>query len=170
MQKRTRKYLTKALKKKHDSLDVNTLKLKENLTISKGHLPKTFEKSSQKLNESNIKINSFLTNTRTPVDSFIDNLVEVKETLQPHVTQFFTPQVAIKQELELKNLPPVDLLFFNGNPVHWPEFIDNFYHRIRKKSLFNDSLCMDHLMNSQDNEAKKLLKTVGTNGYFMLWH
>ena len=78
--------------------------------------------------------------------------------------------MAIKQELELKNLPPVDLLCFNGNPVHWLEFIDNFYHRIRKKSLFNDSLRKDHLMNSQDNEAKKLLKTVGTNGYFMLWH
>ena len=65
--------------KKYDSLDVNTLKLKENLTISEGHLPKMFEKSSLKLNKSNIKINSFLTNTRAPVDSFIDNLVEGKE-------------------------------------------------------------------------------------------
>ena len=62
--------------KKHDSLDVNTLKLKKNLTISEDHLPKTFVKSSPKPNKSNIKIKSFLTNTRTPVDSFIDNLVE----------------------------------------------------------------------------------------------
>ena len=149
-----------------DSLEVNTLKLKENLTISEGHLLKTFEKSSPKPIKSNIIINSFLTNTRTPVDSFIDNLVEGKETLIPHVTQSFTPQEAIKQELELRNLPPVDLLRFSGNPVHWPEFMDNFYHGIHKKSSFNDSLRMDDLMNSLDGEAKKSVKTVGTNAYF----
>ena len=30
---------------------------------------------------------------------------------------------------------------------------------------FNDSLRVDHLMNSVDGEAKKSVKTVGTNGY-----
>ena len=88
-------------------------------------------------------------------------------------------QNILDEELEAKNnadlvaldskideLPPVDLLPFNGNPVHWPEFIDNFYHRIHKKSSFNYSLYMDHLMNSLDGEAKKSVKTVGTNGYF----
>ena len=137
------------------ALHVNTLKLKEKLAISEGHLPKTFEKSSPKSNKSSIKINSFLTNRRTPVDSFIDNLVEWKENLIPHVTQFFTRQEAIKKELELRNLPLVDLLRFGGNPVHWLEFIDIFYHRIHKKSSFNESLRLDNLMNS---EAKKKVK------------
>ena len=76
------------------------------------------------------------------------------------------PQEAIKQRLVLRNLPPVDLLCFDGNPGHWPEFIDNFYHAIHKKSLFNDSLRMDHLMNGLDGEAKKSVKTVRTNVYF----
>ena len=62
--------------KKHDSLDVNILKLKENLIISEGHLPKASENCSPKPNKSNIKINNFLTYTRTPADSFIDNLVD----------------------------------------------------------------------------------------------
>ena len=115
---------------------------------------------------SNIKINSFLTNTRTPVDLFIDNLVEGKETLIPHVTQFFIPHETITQELELRNLPPVDLLRFDGNSVHWPKFIDNFYHRVHKKSSFNDSLRMDHLMNSLDGDAKRSVKTAGPNSYF----
>ena len=84
----------------------------------------------------------------------------------PGVTQLFTPQEAIKQEFELRNLPPVDLLRFDGNPVHWPKFIDNFYHRIHKKLLFNDSLHMDHLMNSLDGEAKRSLEAVKTNCYF----
>ena len=108
--KKPRKYLTKAFGK-HNSLEDNTLKLKEKLTISESHLSKTFEKSSPKPNKSNMKINNFLTNTRTPVHLFIDNLVEGKETLIPHVTQSFTPQEAIKQELKLRNLPPVDIAF-----------------------------------------------------------
>ena len=32
--------------------------------------------------------------------------------------------------------------------------------------MFNDSLCMNHLMNSLDGETKMLVKTVGTKGYF----
>ena len=107
---------------KHDSLDVSTLKLKENLTILEGHLPKVFEKSSPKTNKSNIKISSILTNTRTPVHSFIDSLVQVKETLILHVTQFFGPQEASKQELELRNLPQficcvsMEIQFTGRNP------------------------------------------------------
>ena len=54
-----------------------------------------------------MKINNFLTN----IHLSIDNLVEGKETLIPHVTQSFTPQEAIKQELKLRNLPPVDIAF-----------------------------------------------------------
>ena len=74
------------------ALDGNTWKLKEKLTISESHLPNTFERSSPKPNKSSIKINSFLTNTRTHVDSFIDNLVEGKETLIPQVTHFLHPR------------------------------------------------------------------------------
>ena len=65
---------------KRNSLEGNNLTLKEKLTISESHLPETFEKSLPKPIKE-IKINNFLTNTRTPVDSFIDNLFEGKETL-----------------------------------------------------------------------------------------
>ena len=56
------------------------------LTISECHLSR-FEKYSPKPNKNTIKINNCLTNTRTSVGSFIDNLVEGKETLIPHVTK-----------------------------------------------------------------------------------
>ena len=83
---------------KQDSPEGNTLKLKEKLTISGSHLPKTFQKSSPKSNKSNIKIKNFLTKAGAPVDSFIGNLAEGKEVLISHVTQFFTPQEVVKQE------------------------------------------------------------------------
>ena len=94
-----------------------------------------FETCLQKLQKYKHKVKTVsesLIESRTPVDPFMDHLVEGKEILIPHVTQFFTPQKAIKHELEIRYLPPVDLLHFEGNPVHWPEFIDNLYHRIRK--------------------------------------
>ena len=150
---------------KHNSLEGNNLKLKEKLTISESHLPKTSENSSLKPNKSNIKISNFLANTRTPVDSFIDNLVKEKKTLKPHVKQIFKSKEASKQELELS---PVDLLRFNGNPVRWLESIDNFYHRIHKKSSFNDILHIDRLMTCLDGGARKPVKTIGTNGIFTL--
>ena len=49
---------------KYNSLEGNTLKLKEKLTFSESHLPKAFDKSLPKPNKSNIKINKFLTNCR----------------------------------------------------------------------------------------------------------
>ena len=84
---------------KHSSLDGNFLKLKENAAISENHLPKPFENVLWNLTKV-IKINNILTNTRTPVDSFINNLVEEKEILILNATQVFTPQEAIKQELK----------------------------------------------------------------------
>ena len=67
--------------------------------------------------------------------------------------QFFTSQETIKQDLELINLPPVDLLFFDGNRFHWLEVIEKLYHRIHKKSVFNDSPRIEHLMNSLHGKA-----------------
>ena len=54
---------------------------------------------------------------------------------------------------------------FDRNPVHWLEFRDNFYHTIHKKLVFNDSLRIEHLMNSLHGEVKKSVKTVESNGY-----
>ena len=44
------------------------------------------------------------------------------------------------------------------------------YHRIHRKSSFNDSLRMDHLMNSLDGEAKKLVNQLGLMVTFTLQH
>ena len=59
---------------------------------------------------------------------------------------------------------------FDGNPVHWSEFIGNFYDRIHKKSLFNDSVRIDHLLTSLDGEAKTSVKQSGPTVIFTLRH
>lgn len=71
----------------------------------------------------------------------------------------FIPQETIKEELELRNLPSLDLLRFDGSPVFIIEFIKNC-------GLMLFSLRMNHFMNSLAGKAKKLVKTVDANSDF----
>ena len=56
-----------------------------------------------------------------------------------------TLELFIKQKLELRTLPNVELLRFDENPLHWQEFIDNFYNRVHKNTCFNICLRMGPL-------------------------
>ena len=100
---------------KHNHLEGSTLKLKKKLTFQKVIYQKHLKNLQQDVIKALLKQNDFLTNTRSTVDSFINNLVEKKEILILHVTQFFTSQEAMKKKLELRNLAPVDLLRFDGS-------------------------------------------------------
>ena len=57
-----------------------------------------------------------------------------------------TVAAALQQELEIRQLPPTDLFPFDGNPLNWPEFIQNFKERIHLKKSFSDSLKMERLL------------------------
>ena len=35
--------------------------------------------------------------------------------------------VALKQQFECKDLPPIELKRFNGNPMDWPDFTECFH-------------------------------------------
>ena len=60
------------------------------------------------------------------IDQFIDNLVEGKETELSYDGPPFLIQQCSNQEFESKQLPPVEFRHFNGNPIYWHEFIENF--------------------------------------------
>ena len=85
------------------------------------------------------------TEVRTPpVDGFIDQLIEGKETVLDNSSASFTVQDILKQELESCHLPVIDLLRFSGNPVEWPEFIEKFFFQVHQKPSFDDNLlCLD---------------------------
>ena len=52
-----------------------------------------------------------------PVDLFIDRLVEGQETiLESNSNEKITVLSAVHQQLEARNLPPIELLTFDGNP------------------------------------------------------
>ena len=72
----------------------------------------------------------------------------------------------LKRYLESRNLPPMDLLRFNGNPSHWPEFIQYFKETVYMKRTFSDSLRMEHLLSVLDGDAKRVVSATGRNGLF----
>ena len=61
------------------------------------------------------------------IDSFIDELVEYQDTSIPSEVNFLSAQKVLQREFDSRNLPPIELKRFNGDPEQWPEFIENLY-------------------------------------------
>lgn len=102
-----------------------------------------------------------------PVDAFIDRLVEGQETiLENNLNEKITVLGAVHQQLETRNLPPIDLLTFDGNPGCWPEFIENFKIMIHCKITFNDTIRLERLLSVLRGDAKRSVDSIGRNGIF----
>ena len=101
------------------------------------------------------------------VDLFIDLLVEGQNTiLDTSSSENITVLSAVHQHLEAKNLPPIELLTFDGNPTCWPEFIENFKIMVHLKTTFNDTIRMERLHSVLRGEAKRSVESIGRNGIF----
>ena len=70
----------------------------------------------------------------------------------------------LEWDLESRNLPPIELLTFNGNPSHWPEFIQCLKDRVHMKRTFSYSLRMERLLSVLDGDAKRVVSAIGRNG------
>ena len=68
--------------------------------------------------------------SKITVDSFIDELVEIEETVTSKGNDFLSAQQVLQREFESRSLPPIELKRFDGNPELLPEFIENFYSRV----------------------------------------
>ena len=72
----------------------------------------------------------------------------------------------LERNLDSLNLPPMELLRFNGNPGHWSGFIQCFKERVHMKRTFSDSLRMESLLSVLDGDAKRVVPAIGRNGLF----
>ena len=97
---------------------------------------KTFFDNLQKLTGNKTHVNVVQS-----IDSFIDELVEGEESSFASRTRTsvnFT--LALQQEVDSDNLPPIPLIRFEGNPSKWPEFIENVFTRVHSKQTFDDNM------------------------------
>ena len=97
-------------------------------------------------------------NTSHSIDSFIDTLIEGSETVtNTTIDQSSSTMALLERDLESRNLPPIELLRFNGNPSHWPEFVQCFKERVHMKRTFSDSLRMERLLGVLDGDTKRVV-------------
>ena len=93
-------------------------------------------------------------------------MIEGEETSIRIETRSMDMQLALKQEYEAMHLPAMELIRFNGNPVLWPELIDNFYQNVHSKMTFSDSIRMTRLISLLDGDTKSAIQTIGSSGLF----
>ena len=78
-------------------------------------------------------------NDQSGIDGFIDHLVDGQETNLGDGSSI-TPAAMLQWEFDSGNLPPIDLVRFDGDPTKWPEFIQSFKTRVHMKHRFADSI------------------------------
>ena len=98
------------------------------------------------------------------IDAWIDDLVIGSEsvvTSTPHSTDL--QEVLTRLELE-RDLPKVDLPCFDGAPITWPRFIEQFHVQVHSRPGLADSRRMDLLQSHVKGEARKLIQGLGYSG------
>ena len=157
-----------------------TVQIKKNFSNSNNLTPKSNPKSKHKKDPSEYtceiivdKPTTFFDDLQNPtenkthdkvaqsIDSFTD---ERSFASQTRTTVNLT--LALQQEVDLGNLPPIPLIRFDGNPSKWPEFIENFFTRLHLKQTFDDNTRMIRLLRTLDGEAKRNVGAIGCNKIF----
>ena len=72
----------------------------------------------------------------------------------------------LHQELESRQLPPIELKTFDGNPSQQPEFIADFKERVLLKEAFSDQMQMQRLLNVLRGNAKRSVESIAKSKIF----
>ena len=105
--------------------------------------------------------------TVLPIYPVLLKLVEGEETVLPinNLTNL-TVMNALHQELESRQLPPTELMNFDGSPSQWPEFIAHFKERVHLKQTFSDQMRMERLLNVLRGDARRSVESIGKSKNF----
>ena len=103
---------------------------------------------------------------KEPIDVFINNLIEGEESTIQDVNKVLPTSLLLQREFETRDLPAINLMRFDGDSKQWPNFDQNFKHRVHNKISFSDSVRMDRLLSVLDGEAKRAVSAVGQNRLF----
>ena len=75
-------------------------------------------------------------------------------------------RLALQQEYECWQLPPIVLRHFKGNPPEWPELISIFKNRVHNKISFDDNMRTERLITVLEGEAKRSVESISSNEVF----
>ena len=72
----------------------------------------------------------------------------------------------LQREFETRDLFSINLMLFDSDFKKWPNFIQNFKHRVHNKISFRDSVNMDRSLSVLDGEAKRPVSAIEQDGLF----
>ncbi|KAK6165297.1 hypothetical protein SNE40_022248 [Patella caerulea] len=102
----------------------------------------------------------------TSVDSWIDELVEFQETNLPRENQQFTIAESLFKLESSRDIPSIQINKFDGNPLHYVDFIECFQIQIHNKTHLNDNARMSQLKShlTRTGDAARVLSGMGSQG------
>ena len=103
---------------------------------------------------------------KEPIDAFIDNVIERKESIIQDINKLIPTSLILQRDFETRDMPAINLMRFGGVSKQWPNFIQNFKHRVHSKKSFSGSVCIDCLLSVLDSEAKRAVSAIGQGGLF----
>ena len=102
--------------------------------------------------------------TFTPIDAWIDDLVVGRETSQSSpAANSDIHQMIARLEID-RDLPKVELPVFDGSPLAWPRFVEQFFVQVHSRPGLNDSRRMDLLQSHVKGDAKQIIHGLGYSG------
>ena len=117
--------------------------------------------SSQTLNASAPSFDPSNSTRQVSIDAWIDSLVIGKETVIAPLSASGDVATALARlELE-RELPRIELPTFDGSPIAWPRFIEQFYVQVHSRYGINDARRMDILQSHVRDNAKRLIDGLG---------
>ena len=142
---------------KEDS-EANELVVNEDSVILESSEPKNT------CNSSNPKSNSHNLSSPQAFDTWIDDLVEFKETTLPdNMSQMSIAEALYKLEAN-KDIPSIQLIKYDGNPLTYVEFIERFKLLIHDKPHLSDDVRMAQLKMHLIGRAERVISGLGSQG------
>ena len=97
-------------------------------------------------------------------DTWIDDLVEFKETTLPdNMSQMSIAEALYKLEVG-KDIPSIQLIKYDGNPLTYVEFIERFKLLIHDKPHLSDDVRMAQLKMHLIGHAERVISGLGSQG------
>ena len=87
--------------------------------------------------------------------TLLTNFFKEKRVLPIKNLTDLTVMNSLHQELESRQLPPIELATFDGHPSQWPEFIADFKERVHLKQTFSDPMWMERPLSILSGDAKR---------------
>ncbi|XP_064643076.1 uncharacterized protein LOC135497244 [Lineus longissimus] len=105
----------------------------------------------------------------TPIDAWIDALIPGQETVVPEKSMSNQGAsdhlIAALVKLESdRGLPATQIPIFDGSPLLWPKFVEQFHTQVHSKPGINDARRRDLLQSHVSGVAQQMVRGIGYSG------